>query len=274
MPIDPVTGGFLAQMLPTVVEGVTRGGPRRQFKWNMRAAYKANEMNRHNQEWLLEQNRRLQAEQREYDSPSAQRARFKAAGINPNIAFGGSGGSAGSAFPIDAGSVPGVNVQPPNAAWPDLGGAWLRAGQVQAQTELTQQRTQESETNQALKEVMIDIAKTNPMLHPELAGWVATAMQETARLKTMEARSWLARPEDVQGENINVYRKVQSEVDAMVQRLGLNATDQLIKNKIFESKEFGNAILQIQKKWLEDGDMSPEHIRQGFMLILTKMLGK
>lgn len=273
MPIDPVTGGFLAQMLPTVVEGVTRGGPRRQFKWNMRAAYKANEMNRHNQEWLLEQNRLLQAEQREYDSPAAQRARFIAAGINPNIAFGGSGGNAGSAFPIDAGSMPGANVQPPNAAWPDIGGAWLRAGQVQAQTELAQQRVQESQTNVAYKSILMDIAKTNPMLNPEVAGWVATTMQEMARVKAMEARSWLADPAEVQGEKSNIYRKVQSEVDAMVQRLGLNTADLAVKNRILESKEFANAILEVQKKWMVDNEITPQVGLSAGMMILKILLG-
>lgn len=272
MPIDPVTGGFLAQMLPTVVEGVTRGGPRRQFKWNMRAAYKANEMNLANQRWMISENERLQREQREYDSPAAQRARFKAAGINPNIAFGGSGGSAGSAFPISAGNVPGVNVQPPNAAWPDIGGAWLRAGQMQAQTELTQQRTQESEINQALKEVMVDIAKTNPMLSPEVANWVASSMMETARLKSFEQKRWLDRYGDFNMTRIE--QKMEMEMESLAQRLGLNTADLQIKNKILESKEFENAIKEINAEWLKNGDMSPEHIRQGLMLILSKMLGK
>lgn len=270
MPLSPAMSGFLAQGIPAVVEGVTRGGPRRQFKWNMRAAYKANEMNLANQRWMISENERLQKEQREYDSPAAQRARFIAAGINPNIAFGGNGGSAGSAFPISAGNVPGVNVQPPNAAWPDIGGAWLRAGQVQAQTELTQQRTEESRTNQALQEVMIDIQKTNPMLQPWVATWVQTSMMETARLKSLESRQWMTSQQGV----MRLSTKINAEVEAMTQRLGLNVLDLEIKNKILESKEFENAIKQIQVKWLEDAEMTPEHVRQGLMLILSKMIGR
>jgi len=60
----------------------------------------------------------------------------------------------------------------------------------------------------------------------------------------------------------------------MSQRIGLNTTDQKIKNQIFESKVFENAVKEIQVKWLKDGNVSPEHIRQGLMLLLSKMVGR
>lgn len=267
-------GSFISKaldLLPVVgpvVNAITTGGPRRQYKFNKKAAEDANAMNRANQQWLLEQNKALQAEQRLYDDPKSQRARYIAAGLNPNIIYG-SGSSAGQAFPIDAGSVPGVNIQPPSARWPDIAGSFMAAGQMSAQTQLAQARTEETQSNQALKEIQIDIAKTNPMLNPNVASWVATSMAETARLKTMEARSWLSSNEQV----MKVTQKVNMEIEAMAQRLGLNTLDLSIKNKIFESKEFENAVKKIQVDWLKDGDMSPEHIRQGLMLILSKMLG-
>lgn len=267
--------GLLSEILPDLavagVQAVTRGGPRRQYKWNKKAAEDANRMNRENSQWLLEQNKRLQDEQRAYDSPSAQRARYIAAGVNPNIGFGGSGGNAGGAFPIDAGNVGSVNIQPPSASYPDIAGSFLAAGQMSAQTQLAEQRVQESRTNQALKEVMIDIAKTNPMLQPWVADWVATSMSETARLKTMEARSWMSRE---RGSTITrVSQKVAAEIEAMSQRLGLNTADLEIKNKILESKGFENAVKEIQAGWLKSGEVTPEHIRQGFMLLMQKLLG-
>lgn len=269
--------GLLSEILPDLavagVQAVTRGGPRRQYKWNKKAAEDANRMNRENSQWLLEQNKRLQDEQRAYDSPSAQRARYIAAGVNPNIGFGGSGGNAGGAFPIDAGNVGSVNIQPPSASYPDIAGSFLAAGQMSAQTQLAEQRVQESRTNQALKEVMIDIQKTNPMLQPWVADWVATSMSETARLKTFEARSWMGGTHGGT-EPMNITKRVNAEIEAMSQRLGLNVLDMGIKNKIFESKEFENAIKQIQVKWLEDAEMTPEHVRQGLMLILSKMIGR
>lgn len=271
-------GSFISKalgVLPIVgpiASAITQGGPRRQYKWNKKAAEDANRMNRENQQWLLQQNRELQAEQRGYDSPESQMERYIAAGLNPHLIYG-NGSSAGSAFPIDAGNVGNVNIQPPSAAYPDIAGGFIRAQQMAAQTQLNQARTAEVEMSVAYKSVLVDIAKTNPMLNPEVAGWVATSMQEMARLKSMEARSWLADPADVSSEKSNVYRKVQAEVDAMVQRLGLNTADLAVKNRILESKEFANAILEVQKKWMVDNEITPQIGLQAGMMILKILLG-
>lgn len=272
MPIDPVTAGWIAQAIPAVANSVSRGGPRRQFKWNMRAAYKTNEMNLQNQEATLQRNLQIQKEQREYDSPAAQMARYKAAGLNPHLIYGGSGSSAGGAFPVDAGSPGSAAIQPASASYGSFGSDFLAAGQTMANTELSQARVLETQANTALKEIQLDIAKTNPMLQPWVSTWVATAMQETARLKTMEARSWMARD---RGEyQTRISQKVANEVETMAQRLGLNTLDLSIKNKILESKGFENAVKEIQANWLKDGDITSQHVYQGFMLLFSKMLGK
>lgn len=268
--------GLLSDILPDIavsaVQAVTRGGPRRQYKWNKKAAQDANQMNRENQQWLLEQNKRIQEEQRMYDSAEAQMARYKAAGLNPHLIYG-SGGGAGGAFPIDAGSVPGVNVQAPSAAYPDVAGNFLSAGQSIAQRNLAEARADEVAANIALKEIQVDIAKTNPMLNPSVASWVATSMQEGARLKAMESRSWMS---NVSGSDayMKVTAKVNAELEAKIQKLGLNTSDLAIKNKILESKEFENMIKEVQADWLKDGEVTPQHFYQGMMLIMSKMLGR
>lgn len=262
----------LLPIVGPIANAITTGGPRRQYKWNKRAAQDANVMNRENQQWLLEQNRLLQEEQRKYDNPRSQMDRYLEAGLNPNMIYG-NGSSAGQAFPIDAGNMPGVNIQPPSARYPDIAGSFMAAGQMSAQTQLAQARAGEVEMSIAYKSVLLDIAKTNPMLNPEVAGWVATTMQEMARVKAMEARSWLADPADVGGEKSNIYRKVQAEVDAMVQRLGLNTADLAVKNRILESKEFANAILEVQKKWMVDNEITPQVGLSAGMMLLKILLG-
>lgn len=267
--------GLISDILPEIaaagITAVTRGGPRRQYKWNKKAAEDANRMNRENQQWMLGQNQRIQAEQRQYDSASAQMQRYKDAGLNPHLIYG-SGGGAGGTFPIDAGNVGNVNVQPPNAGYPDFGASFISAGQALANTNLAEARAGEVAANTALKEIQIDIAKTNPMLQPWVATWVSTAMQETARLKTMEARSWMSRE---RGETQSrMSQKVAMEVEALSQRLGLNTADLQIKNKILESKDFENAVKKVQAEWLENGDITSQHVYQGFMLLLSKMLGR
>lgn len=243
---------WLLPAIAATVSAVASGGPRRQYKWNKRAAQDTYEMNR-----------KIQEEQRAYDAPKAQMSRYLEAGLNPNMIYGGGSASAGGAFPFS------YKVEPPSARYPDVGQAYLQASQLSAQTDYTQARTSESYVNQALKEIQTDIAKTNPMLQPWVAEWVATSMSETARLKALESRQWMSS----QDGQRRYAQKIEAEIDAMTQKLGLNTADLAIKNRILESKEFENAVKQIQAEWLKDGNMTPEHIRQGMMLILGKMLG-
>lgn len=273
MPIDPVTGGLILQGAIAATQAVTRGGPRRQYKWNKRAANDANQMNRDNAIWTLEQNKRLQQEQRVYDSPQAQMARYKEAGLNPHLIYGSGSGSSGGAFPISSQAIAPSRIDAPSAAYPDIASGFLNAGQTMATTALQQQREEESETNVALKSIQIDIAKTNPMLNPAVAEWVAESMKEAARLKALEARQWMTQSHG----NKDFYKfqeKINAQLEATLQKLGLNTADLEIKNKILTSKEFENTIKKVQADFLKDADVSPEHIRQAMMLILSKMLGK
>lgn len=269
MPIDPITGTLIAEGVVAATQAVTRGGPRRQYKWNKKAANDANQMNRDNAIWALEENRKIQNEQRVYDSPEAQMARYKAAGLNPHLIYG-SGSSSGGAFPISTGAIAPSRIDAPDASYPDVAGSFLQAGQTLAQTGLASQKIDESQAKSELLSIQIDIAKTNPMLDKGVAEWVSTQALETARLKSLEARQWMTTEEGT----MRIQKKVNAEVEQLVQRLGLNTADLQIKNRILQSKEFENAVKKVQADWLKDGDLSPEHIRQGFMLILSKMIGR
>lgn len=268
--MDPFLASFMTQAGVAAVNAVTRGGPRRQYKWNKRAAADSNAMNRSNAEWAIEQNKRLQEEQRMYDSPQAQMARYKAAGLNPHLIYG-SGSSAGSAFPISTQGIAPTRIDAPDASYGNLGSDYLQAGQMLANTGLAEQRIEESRTKQALTSIMTDIAKTNPMLNPDVAEWVHTSTMEVAKLKAIESRQWMAK--DEQGV-MRISEKINNDVELMAQKIGLNNADLQIRNKILESKEFENAIKEIQMKWLKDAEITPQHIYQGIMLVMQKMLGR
>lgn len=268
--MDPFIAAMIADATVQGVGAITRGGPRRQYKWNKKAAQDTQAMNRENALWALEQNKKIQEEQRLYDSPAAQMERYKAAGLNPHLIYG-SGGSAGGAMPIDFGGIAPSRVEAPDAGFTVPMPSFMGAMQTQATIQGAQQRVQESVARTALLDMQKDIAKTNPMLNPSVAEWVSNAMMETARLKTMESRTWLA---DAYGTDVmKISQKINMELEAMATKLGLYATDQQIRNQILESKEFENAIKEIQTRWLKDAEITPEHIRQGLMLILGKMLG-
>lgn len=251
-----------------LAQGIARGGPKRQYKWNKKAAEDANRINRENQQWIMQQERALQEEQRRYDSPEAQMKRYLEAGLNPNMIYG-SGSSAGQAFPIHAAGVPGVNINAPQASYPDIGGSFMAGMQQYAQTGLIQAKTDESLFKQALISVQTDIAKSNPMLDPSVAMWVSTSMQESARLKTLESRSWMTYESP---DYLKVTARVNAELDAAMQRVGLNTTDLAIKNKILESKEFENVVKELQAKWMKDAEVTPQHFYQALLLILGKMM--
>lgn len=269
MALDPVIGQVIAGVAASGINAVTQGGPRRQYKWNEKAANTANARNRENQQWLLQQNQDLQREQREYDSPSAQMQRYKDAGLNPHLIYG-NGASAGEVFPINAGNIAPYSIQAPSASYSNVGSDFISSVQSLAQSRLADLRGDETIANTALKQIQADIAKTNPMLNPSVAMWVSNSMQESARLKTMEARTWVSTEDGI----MRISKKVNTELDAMVQKLGLNTADLAIKNRILESKEFENAVKEVQARWLKDSEISPEHIRQGMMLLLSKMLGR
>lgn len=281
-PMDPFLGSFMVQAGTAAVNAISRGGPRRQYKWNKKAAADSNQMNRANAEWALEQNKRLQEEQRIYDSPAQQMARYKAAGLNPHLIYG-SGSSAGSAFPVQAQGIAPTRVDAPEAGYGNIGSEFLQAGQMMASTDLAEQRVVESQAKTALTGILTDIAKTNPMLDPVVYQKTVNSLNAVADFKAKEAGEWI-KPRQIQqslgGLDIGVTKttwiteKIEKEVESMSQRIGLNTEDLKIKNQILQSKEFENAIKEIQVNWLKDGDLSPEHIRQGLMLILSKMLGR
>lgn len=275
MPIDPATGKIIIEGAIAATQAITRGGPRRQYKWNKRAAADANQMNRDNAIWSLEENKRIQNEQRVYDSPEAQMARYKAAGLNPHLIYG-SGSSAGGAFPISAGSIAPSRIDAPSASYPDIAGSFLQAGQSLAGTQLAEQKAVESEHKTALIDVQVDIAKSNPMLNPHVYRATIFSMEALAHQKAQEARYMT---EFTDAQRTRAEQKIQLDIQKMLQEIGLRGTDQelkdmdkKIKNEILQSKEYENALKKLQVDWMQNGEVTPQHIFQGLMLLLTKMM--
>lgn len=276
MPEPTSTAAFLSAIMPAVVtagQGITNAmGVKRQYKYNVKAMHEQNKLNRENQEWALEQNRKLLAEQLAYDSPEAQMARYKAAGLNPHLIYGqGSSGTQGSPISIGA---PDSRMAPVDASIPNYAGTFLSAQQQVAQLGLTDARTEQTMMKTQADAMQVEIAKTNPMLNPSVASWVASSMEETAKLKAMEARFLMHRNKGETISDTRMANKIEMEIELMSQRLGLNTADIAIRNKILESKEYENAVKELQANWLKNGDFTPEHIRQGLMLLLSKMIGR
>lgn len=262
--IAPVLGSGLQTAAAMIM-------PRVQYKWNKRAAEDSNTMNRENALWALEQNKKIQEEQRLYDSPAEQMKRYKDAGLNPALIYGGGAAASGGTFPVNFGSIAPSRVDAPQVPTPDPVGSYMRLSQMSAQNELTEAKTLESGAKTEFSKMQRAIAATNPMLDPGVYNDTIFQLQQVANLKGNQAM--YMRHIDESG-NARYTRKIDMEIEKMAQEIGLNTSDLAIKNKILQSKEYQNALMAIQKKWMEDGDITPQHIYQGIMLLLGKMLGK
>lgn len=257
-------------------QALATGGPKRQYKWNKRAAEDSNRMNRENAQWQLDQQLKIQQEQRMYDSPENQMARLKSAGLNPNLIYGSGASSSGGTFAVNAPGIAPSRVDAPRAQYPDVAGSFVGASQALAQTELIGAKTGESEARTELARMQRKIAATNPMLDPGVYGNTIDMLRQIAQEK--ERNSAFLNEYQKTGDHYDALtrgqRKIEADIEALMQRLKLNTSDLAIRNKILESKEYDNAIKEIQAEWLKDGSVTPEHIRQGLMLLLSKMIGR
>ncbi|AXH73172.1 MAG: DNA pilot protein [Microviridae sp.] len=275
---------LVQQGVIATTQAITRGGPRRQYKWNKRAAQDTNEMNRDNAIWALEENRKIQNEQRVYDSPENQMRRYKEAGLNPHLIYGGGSGNSGGVFPISTQGIAPSRIDAPSASYPDLAGSYMQAGQSLASTDLNRQKAEESEHKILLIDAQKDIAKSNPMLNKYVYQSTIFQLEAVANQKAQEARYLGDFKEGTNMTNAEYnlaqgQKKVQADINRVFQQLGLGETDQelknldkQIKNKILESKGYENALKELQVNWMKDGDITPQHIWQGLMLLLQRMM--
>lgn len=284
MALDPATGELAAQAYLATTQAITQGGPRRQYKWNKRAAEDTNRMNRENAEWNLQQNERLQREQREYDSPQSQMARYRAAGLNPNLIYGGGSGSSGGTFAITAPGIAPTRVDAPDASYPDVARSFLEAGQTLAQTNLTEYKLHSEAAKAAVAKAQEELIRSNPMLDPHVRQSVVFEMEATANRKAQEER-YIAdfAPGEKKTRAEMRYdlgqNKVESDITGILADLGVTnkkgellEIDKKIKNEILQSKQFENALKKIQVDWMKDGDITWQHIYQGLLLLISKMM--
>lgn len=283
--MDPVLIASLTQAGIAAGQAITRGGPRRQYKWNKKAMKDAQKINRANAEWALKQNERLSQEQRMYDSPASQMARYKQAGLNPHLIYGqGSSGNMGS--PISVGSLPPASLQPPDASYPDIFGDYLQAGQTMAQTGLTVEKREESQVKQSLMQAQETLVRANPHLDPVRVNALRVQFQALADIKAQERDYLLQTPEERAKNKSQGYAKMDADIQAIWDKSALDSArrseitkgldvkdaDLAIKAEILKSEQFKNAILEKSKEWLVDGNIGPAQIMSALMMLFGKMM--
>jgi len=271
-------GGWIGKANPVslisgAIGAIAKGGPKRQYKWNKKAAEDQNRMNRENAEWELAQNRILSQEQRDYDSPKMQMERFKAAGLNPHLAYTqGNVGNMNSPL-----SMP--HIAPANYGHVDT--EYANPIQIAQQSELmstqmglSNQKIDESKQKVAQSKAQERVLKSNPYLDPSYLGALVSIMENTAFQKQAELQFYWDRPDTQFHDQLRGhkgYEKMQAELELLFKRNDLLTSDKQVKAKIIEGKGFENDLKEIQSRWMRDGEITPEHIRQGIMMFLSRL---
>lgn len=210
--------------------------------------------------------------QLDYNAPKSQMQRYIDAGLNPNLIYGqGTPGNMESApkYP---------NIQAPNiqAALGNLGTQYQQARLMSAQTNMITQKTEESGVKQDLMRAQENLVKANPYMRKEYVDAMVLQLTSVAKMKEQEKSFMLGYQQSTVGTDITFrpagMMKMEAELNALMQKVGLQEADSKIKAKILESKGFQNALQEIQVKWMKDADITPQHIYLFIQMLMSKML--
>jgi len=212
-------------------------------------------------------------QQNAYNSPQSQMQRFQAARLNPNLIY--SQGNPGNQSQ--------TMTQPESLtrAGSDFTSSYNQSSLAQSQV-ATQSVTRDAiKAKTAVSKLQAAVLAANPFLDRGYLDSVISSMWATAQEKLANARVAGAKADWFTGEKyftvdgVEMHGpagvlKMETELKTLIQKFDLGTADQKIKAQVLQSKEFQNALSEIQLKWLRDGDITPQHIFQGIMLLLSK----
>lgn len=218
-------------------------------------------------------NERYLDKQLAYNTPAAQMQRYKDAGLNPNLIYG-QGTPGNQSAPL---SSPSLDTPDYQSVAKDLVDQTLRGALQATQVQAINAQTEKTVADTALKSMQAQVLAANPSLNPAGYNAIIDSLVATAQSKGLERNllmqrvNWATNIEEGQNSS-NGFRKMDADLKMLEQRFKLGETDQKIKAQILQSKEFQNAILDVQKKWLTDSEITPQHIYQFITMFLMKLM--
>lgn len=237
-----------------------------------------------------QQNKKLLEDQLEYDTPKAQMERFQEAGLNPSLIYGsGSGISGNQGSPLQFPDIKPADYQGAGASAGQAGIAVLEAKLLQSQRQNLDSKTIESQARSGLIQVQQDIAAANPLLNKAVYNSMIESWISSAQIKAAEAglatqkhdfmKSQTVDPTKSSSKGLDAYvelssngwQKMEAELRNIQQRYKLGEADQKLKASVLESKEFQNDILEIQSRFMREGDITPQHMVTFMQLLLMRL---
>lgn len=208
--------------------------------------------------------------QNAYNTPASQMQRYRDAGLNANLAY--SQGTPGNqSSPLSYPEIGRVDYQQVGA---NLSNTFNQSQLMQSQVAATDAKTRQTYAMTELNKMQTKLIQSNPLLDD--AGYKATidGLKAAAELKATQNAGQVIQNQ-INGMSAgHQVNKIFKEVELLEQKFNLGTQDAAIKAEILKSKEFQNAILDVQKRFMTDGDITPQHIMQFIMLLLTKSFSK
>jgi len=203
-----------------------------------------------------------------YNTPANQMARFKDAGLNPHLIYGqGSPGNQSSPL-----TYPDVKTPDFQSMFAQFGPLLNQTALTSAQVNATNAKTEQTYAVTAIKKVEEQVLRRNPLLNDPaflaiIDGLLATADLKRGQLKLQGIEQFY------QEASVGLRAaKIEKELELLDQRFKLGESDQAIKAEILKGKEFQNAILEVQKRFLADGEVGSQQLLQFVQLLLMKIL--
>lgn len=236
--------------------------------------------NRKLAEFQAAENEKYLDKQLAYNTPQAQMSRFQDAGLNPHLIYG-QGNPGNQSAPLQYPETKTVD-------YGDLGvsGALQLANQTalaSSQIEAQNANTRRTGVLTQLNQLQADVLAKNPYLNPAAYDAIISTLKSTAESKAAGAgvdtakAEWFLGKKSFNVDGVEMHGpagavQMETELKLLLQKFDLGSADQKIKAQVIESKEFQNAILDVQKKFMTSGDITPQHIYQFIILLLTKLL--
>ena len=240
---------------------------------------KARQWNKQMAEWSLSEQRKDVADQRMYDSPAKQRERLAAAGLNPDLIYGGgaSGLVSGSfAQAADVDSVSPANVGSLIASSPTMGQSMIQgieAAKTLAETQNISADTKKKEGEITTLDIDNMIKAQTAGKQIELQGLNVTLAKDAHDLNRQNLANLTQELQNLQTQNEQCNQAI-AESMAKVRNMDANTLNQRISSALAQPR-FDMEVKQFQQGLKESDariNLSNAEARATIVLMLAKKL--